>query len=128
MEQIVPEDVLPLIPRIRMPQIKTHDYAALLVFLGSKGIKFSAGYIDPALLKMHQEVDVDMAMQLPDSKLVKPILLAGDNFVLDGDHRGYRHAVDKTQAPFIRIEIDFNDAITALFEFPGTYELQVGEN
>lgn len=116
-------DVLPLIDRAKMPQIDEKAYTDMLIFLGQKGYTFTAGYINPGLLHLHQEIDVAMAMQLPDFILKKPLLLSSDNYVLDGDHRGYRHAVDKTLAAFIRIETTFDEARTALLAFPETYEV-----
>lgn len=121
--ELVSLDVYPLIDRSKMPQIDVDQYTDLLIFLGNRGLVFSAGYIDATDLKMHQEVDVEVAKQLPEGKLKKPILISAGNFVLDGDHRGYRHFLDKTQAPYIRIHATFNQAIKMLFEFPGTYEV-----
>lgn len=126
MEQ-VPMDVFPLIDRSKMPQIDAKYYNDMFVFLGTKGYTFTAGYIDPQLLRLHQEVDVARAMQLPDHILKKPILLSDDNYVLDGDHRGYRHAIDKTMAAFIRIETSFAEAYKALLSFPETYEVKTEE-
>ena len=125
--EVVPDDVAPFIDQANMPQIHEHSYADMFVFLGAKGLTFEAGYIDSSLLKLHQEVDVAVAMALPPEKLVKPILISKDNFVLDGDHRGYRHFVDKTQAPFIRINALFYEALGLLLAFPETYKLKRGE-
>lgn len=121
--ETVPLDKFPLSDRSRMPQIDESQYTDMLIFLGSRGMIFSAGFLDPTELKMHQQVNVAMARQLPLSKLKTPILICVNNFVLDGDHRGYRHYLDKTPVPYIRLHVVFNQAVKMLFEFPGTYEV-----
>ena len=121
--QFVPMDVYPLIDRSKMPQVDDKQYNDLFVFLGQQGMTFSAGIIDPTLLKLHQEVDIEKAMNIPDHILRKPLLLAQGNYVLDGDHRAYRHFVNKSNASFIRIEAEFYAAYAAIMKFPGTFEV-----
>lgn len=121
--QFVPMDVYPLIDRNKMPQVDDKLYPDLFVFLGEQGMTFSAGIINPTLLKLHQEVDIQKAMNIPDHILGKPLLIAQNEFVLDGDHRAYRHFVNKTKAPFIRIEAEFYAAYNAIMKFPGTFEV-----
>lgn len=122
MMEAVPLDVYPLIDRSKMPQIDFTAYTDMLIFLGARGLTFSAGYLDPSELKLHQEINVAVARQLPDDVLKRPILLSIGNFVLDGDHRSYRHYLDKTPVPYIRLHAMFHQAVKLLFEFPGTYE------
>lgn len=123
--ETVPLDVYPLIDRSRMPQIDFEAYTDMLIFLGSKGLTFSAGFIDPSELKLHQQVNVAVAKQLSVEVLKRPILLCVGNFVLDGDHRGYRHYLDRTPVPYIRLHAVFAQAVRMLFEFPGTYMADV---
>lgn len=123
MMQIVPIDVFPLIDRAKMPQIDLNVYPDMLIFLGNKGLTFNAGYIDPKSLKLHQEIDVERAKALPETVLRKPILIAIEGYVLDGDHRGFRHYLDNTLAPYIQINATFQQAIELLLEFPATYEV-----
>lgn len=122
--QVVPQDVAPLIDRSLMPQVDDKLYPDLFVFLGNNyGIIFTAGWIDANKLRLHQEVDPEKAKAIPDSILTKPILIAQDGFVLDGDHRAYRHDLDGTKAPFIRLEADFDRALKAVLDFPGTFKV-----
>lgn len=121
--QFIPMDVYPLIDRSKMPQIDDKQYTDLFVFLGQQGMTFSAGLIEPTLLKLHQEVDIQKAMNIPDHVLKIPLLIAQDGFVLDGDHRAYRHFINKTKASFIRIEAEFYAAYSAMMKFPGTFEV-----
>ena len=123
MMEAVSLDVWPLIDRSHMPQVDEKLYPNLLVFLGQRGLTFTAGLISPTLLKLHQEVDPEKAKAIPDIYLSKPILSAWDDFVLDGDHRSYRHFLNGTQVPFIRVEAEFYTALKAVLAFPGTYKV-----
>jgi hypothetical protein len=110
------------IPRSKMPQVDDGDIPSLLVFLGALDIGFSAGYIDPNTISAHQAIDVEKALAIPDKWLKTPCLISKDGVVIDGDHRWYRHCVDKTLMPYLRIEEDFNTALEFIFKFPATYE------
>lgn len=121
--QLVPLDRFPLIDRSRMPQIDDKMYNDLFVFLGERGLNFSGRMIPPELLHMHQEVDPDKARAIPELVLKIPVLISVDLFVIDGNHRVYRHYLDKTNVPCIKIEASFGRAIKDILEFPGTFEL-----
>lgn len=118
--QIVPIDVFPLIDRSKMPQIHQDIIPDLLVFLSQRNIPFGAGVIDPTQIKLHQEVDVEKAMAIPVEYLVHPILLTDDEFVLDGDHRAYRHWVNKTMVSYIQVKAPFVTAYAVVMEFTQT--------
>lgn len=122
--QVVPMDVFPLIDRSKMPQVDLRALADLMVFLGERNLRFCAGVVHPTMVRLHQEVDVAKAMAIPDAILRLPILVARGYFVLDGDHRAYRHYVNNTMVPFIQIEAPFVKAYKALMAFPQTYESQ----
>lgn len=119
----LPEDVLPMVPRTQMPQIKEIYYPDMLVWLGSRGATFAAGFINPSQCKSHQLVDIDHAMGIPVDKLIKPCLISRDKCILDGNHRWYRHLADKTLMPYIQIELDFFPAIHELELYPKCYEV-----
>lgn len=106
--------------RTAMPQISEHDVPELLAFLGALGIGFSAGNMNPLLCLAHQAIDREKAMGIPVDKLSKPVLLSGDHFIIDGDHHWYRCIADKRHMPFIRIEMDFVEAVAKIFTFPKT--------
>jgi hypothetical protein len=118
--QVVPMDVFPLIDRSKMPQIHQDIIPDLLVFLSQRNIQFAAGIIDPQLIRLHQEVDIAKAMAIPVEYLIHPILLADDEFVLDGDHRAYRHWVNKTMVSFIKVRTPFVTAYQVVMEFTQT--------
>jgi hypothetical protein len=124
MMTVVPMDVYPLIDRSKMPQVDLKALPELLVFLGKQSLRFAAGLVHPSYIKLHQEVDVAKAMAIPPEILKLPVLVATGYFVLDGDHRSYRHYVDNTMVPFIQIEAPFAKAVKALLEFPQTFEIK----
>jgi hypothetical protein len=117
-------DIEPIVPRTQMPQINREDFADMLVFLGSHGVSFSAGYIDPATVFSHQEVDVNKALAMPPEVLAIPTLLSKDEAIIDGNHRWCGHFTNKTQMPFLRIETDFFSALKLLFQYPKCYEVK----
>ena len=123
MMQLVPLDHGAMIDRSKMPQVDMKQLPDLLVYLGKRGINFRAGVSEPIKLRLHQEVDVAKAMAIPDFVLRIPVMLSSGLYVLDGDHRAYRHYVDKTLVPFIQLEASFTRAVKALLEFPATFTL-----
>lgn len=112
-----------MVARTAMPQIDELYYPDMLVWLGNRGVTFSAGYIAPERCRSHQLVDEARAQAMPMAFLVKPVLISQDLCVLDGNHRWYRHLFEKLPTmPFIRIELDFFDAIKHLETYPKCYE------
>ena len=110
------------ISRLSMPQVDAVDLPELFVFLGTLGIGLAAGLKHPREVKAHQAINVERAMAIPPKVLAFPILLSSDDYVIDGDHRWYRHCVDGTDLPFIRIEAPFLEALKHIFAFPKTYK------
>lgn len=110
------------IPRSKMPQIDEKDLLELLVFLGERNVGFSAGVIDPLECHAHQSINVEKAKGIPGWVLAKPSLISIDGWIIDGDHRWYRHCIDKTKMPYIRIGAPFAEALNHIFNFPKTYE------
>jgi hypothetical protein len=121
--QVVPLDQFPLIDRSQMPQVDNKQYTDLFMFLGERGIQFSGRLLPAELLHMHQEVDPDKARAIPAEILKIPVLISIDLLVIDGNHRVYRHYLDKTHVPCLKIEASFGRAVKNILEFPGTFEL-----
>lgn len=118
------QDVLPLVPRSQMPQIDEIYYPDMLVWLGDRGVQFSAGHMEPMNCRVRQEIDFNKALNMSAKALVKPVLLSNDfnPTVLDGDHRWYRHLHDNSEMPYIMIHLDFLAAKKLLEEYPKCYE------
>lgn len=121
--QIVPQDLFPLIDRSKMPQVDDKLYNDLFMFLGERGMNFTGRLLPAELLHMHQEVDPDKARAIPPDKLIKPVLISLDLIIIDGNHRAYRHWLDKTHVPCIKIEASFPRCLREILEFPGTFEI-----
>jgi hypothetical protein len=111
------------IPREQMPQIDEKDIPRLLVWLGSQGVGLSAGHCSAEGLQFHQAVILEKVHAMSSDLMAKPILISEDHGVLDGNHRGARHVIEKLPCPFIRLHTDFSHAINLLKAFPYSYEL-----
>jgi len=119
---IIPQGDDGIITRAKMPQIAQGDIPELLSYLGSFDIGFKAGRINPKLVKAHQAIDLEKAMNIPRDVLSVPVILSNEPYVIDGDHRWYRLNVENLLMPYIMIEEDFNTALKYIFSFPKTYE------
>jgi hypothetical protein len=122
MNVIVPQGDDGTVSRADMPQIEDSDIPTLLAYLGTLNIKFTAGVINPLMVRAHQAIDVDKAMAIPQKWLKTPVLVSQEPIIIDGDHRWYRHCIDKTQMPYIQIEAEWHTCLKYIFAFPQTYE------
>lgn len=112
----VPNEIKPIIGRAQMPQIDYKTLGQLLVWLGEQipGLHITTGYIDPRLLFYHQDIDTTKAINIPFSVLSLPVVLSLDNALIDGNHRAYRHVLDKSLVPFLRLNMTFREAIRVI--------------
>jgi hypothetical protein len=122
MNIIVPQGDDGSVSRADMPQLDDADIPSLLAYLGTLNVKFAAGVMDPLKVRAHQAIDIDKAMSMPQKWLKTPVLISQEPIVIDGDHRWYRHCVDKTQMPYIQIEAEWHLCLKYIFAFPQTYE------
>lgn len=122
MNIIVPKGDDGVIDRSKMPQIDDGNIPTLLAYLGSLHIGFSAGMIDPIKVKAHQAIDADKAKAIPVKWLRTPVLLSMEPIVIDGNHRWYRHILDKTMMPYIQIQDEWHQCLKYILSFPQTYE------
>jgi len=119
---LVPQGDDAIVARSKMPQIADCDIPSLLAYLGEMEISFSAGLIDPHVVKSHQAIDETKARNMPAKWLRTPILISKEPFVIDGNHRWWRHIIDGTETTFIRFEEDFQRLISLIEDFPLTTE------
>lgn len=115
------------VPRSAMPQVDEKDMAQLLGHLLTKGISFKGAVIDPLDIHSHQQVDYNRLATMPDAAMQKPILVAADMRVIDGNHRRMAHVIKGTACPCIVIDEGFEEAISAIFECPCTYSYGDGK-
>jgi len=111
----------PCTPRPDMPQINEADLLPLLVFLAGHNVNVEATEMDTAQLVFHQKVYPDRIPPPRSAELRKPLLVAADGYILDGNHRAAAHRRDGTRPIVFRLDRSFLEAIAALFRFPRTY-------
>jgi len=112
------------IARHNMPQVNTGDIEDMLKWVAAKGIVISKGSIDPKKLIPIQDIHKKAVKAIVKSKapaaMNKPLLISGDNHLLDGHHR-YAAAIElNRKVKFIRINLPVLKALDALKKFPKT--------
>lgn len=115
-----PGEFLPFyVPRPDMPQ--TTDPVMLARFIKGLGYEVTVGETLPSRLKFHQRVNFDMARWNASTDHNRAVLVSGDNYILDGNHRamGFLKDHDKPIA-YVKIWAPFEEAIAALFDVPST--------
>jgi hypothetical protein len=117
-----PGEFLPFyVPRAEMPQIDENDYPALLEFLSQQNIDYSYVVYRPEQLHAHQKVNMDRVHTMDKNTFQKDILISLDEYVIDGNHRWWAHKIAHKVLGTIRIHLEFEQAMEAIFKFPKTY-------
>lgn len=112
------------IPRAKMPQIDEQDLPHLIATAFDKKLTPQLEVVDPNVLHAHQRVNHDRAFSMPIQFALKPVLISQDNFILDGNHRWWKHIHSGDKAMnVIRLGLKFDEAITWLFTLPFTYHI-----
>jgi hypothetical protein len=111
------------VPRPFMPQVDEADETALVEWLAFRGIKVSETTIEAEQLEFHQHVDFNRVETMPADVYAKPIWVAQDGSVLDGNHRATAHKLKGDPVKALRVELPFEQAVAAIFSFAGTYDL-----
>lgn len=118
------------VPRAIMPQVDETDLDALLAFLTGKGIGIRRETLPCDAFKVMQRVDEAHVQSMisgdQSALLAKPVLASNDPDIVDGNHRLAAHKALKSAVPAIIIDLPFEHAIAAVFEFPKTYALGNG--
>lgn len=108
-----------LVPRVEMPQIDESDYPALVAFLRANQCPVSRILIEPQSCRFHQSVADFDPSRIGGMPLSKPILLARDRFILDGNHRVKASLyLGRPLIHAIELAKDFESSIALLFAFP----------
>jgi hypothetical protein len=112
------------IARHNMPQVDSHHLEDMLQWIGDKGISVSRGSIDPKQLIPMQDINPKSVSSIvrrkPKEALEKPILISGDNHLLDGHHRWKASIELNRKVKFIRIHLPAMKALNALKKYPKT--------
>ncbi|MGN6818291.1 MAG: hypothetical protein ACTHJR_06425 [Sphingomonas sp.] len=116
------------VPRPEMPQIDEIDLPEFLDFVRNRQVDVLTEAVDPATLRAHQRIDIDIAVKMQPQVLAKPAVVSKDSYVLDGNHRWWAH-VHQHLSPMniLRIGLPFAEAIALMFAFPKTYTLVPGD-
>jgi hypothetical protein len=109
------------VPRPLMPQVDEDCYFELLQYVQQHGHAWSYAEVDPSTLQPHQRIDHDRARHMDPLCLKKPVLVAQDGYILDGNHRWWEHNHLGLPIRTISIDLPFAAAIEFLFSFPKTY-------
>ena len=110
------------VPRPFMPQVDEADQQALIEWLTFKGVEVTQVTVQPDRLQFAQHVDFNKVEAMSDDVYAKPIWVSRDGFVLDGNHRATAHKLRGDAVEALQVELDFEEAIGAIFSFAGTYD------
>jgi hypothetical protein len=109
------------VPRQDMPQIDEGDLIPLIVHLTKKRVNVRNALVPPDDLLFHQHVFESRIPASTSPDMERPLLVSGDGYVLDGNHRAVAHKRLGTRPPCLIIDADFTEAMALLFSFPRTY-------
>jgi hypothetical protein len=112
------------VPRPVMPQIDECDQAGFVQFATQQGVVIRHDTYSPDQLKPHQRISIDHAINMSLDVAAKPIIISSDMFILDGNHRWYWHEQHDSKLNCIVVELEFEQAIKLMFNYPKTYDLQ----
>lgn len=114
------------VPRAEMPQVDDNYLTNLIEAAeNSNHLGCEMDAVPPHSLKFHQRIDVNKAETMDLRVKMKPIIVSNDGFVLDGNHRLWRHLHDND--PYIlviRLNMPFNKAIPWLLALPFVWEIK----
>jgi hypothetical protein len=108
--------------RKEMPQIKGKNIPKFLAFLSSEGIKYREKSVNSKTLRPTQSQfnkdKIQGMIDTIDTKKQHPIMVSNDGYVIDGHHRWLAHYNLDRKMPVIEIDLDIEDALEKMHEFP----------
>lgn len=114
------------IPRNDMPQVDTAHLPQLLAFMHRKGVKVETLQLPPEMLIVRQCMSEVRPATNP-ALVCKPLLVAQDFSILDGDHRWAMHMQRKSPTcPCYLIGLPFPAAVETILQFPEAYRFGDG--
>lgn len=122
----MPREATMCIKRADMPQVDWVDMPGLFAFLNSKHILVAERKLPPTWLTIRQCLDEVRACR-NTLILTKPLLIATDLSVLDGDHRLVAHLeLGTPEVECFQIGCSFAEASKAILQYPKAYRLGDG--
>lgn len=117
-------DCAPCTPRTEMPQVDEKDLLQLVIFLAEHSVSTEAKVMPVDRLVFHQRVYPNRIPPPASADMHKPLLVAADGYILDGNHRAAAHRRDGTSPVVFKLGLPFHEAIALLFKFPATYRYE----
>lgn len=109
-----------------MPQVDAAHIPGLLSFLYRKGVKIDTLALPPESLIVRQCMKEIRPATNP-LLVCKPLLIAQDFSILDGDHRWAMHMQRKSPTcPCLRIGLSFPTAVETILQYPEAYRFGDG--
>jgi dephospho-CoA kinase len=110
------------VKRKDMPQIEDKDQDHFFKWLSSKGISHSKVSISPDSIKPSQsEINLDAANDLVDTnspKLLKPVIVSSDSYLMDGHHRWMANIIKKTKSiPAIKVNMKATELLSTMRDY-----------
>ncbi len=98
------------VPREQMPQISRNDLPRMIAAAIEKGLGPQMLITHPLYLRAHQRVNKERADTMPLDNAMFPIIISSDNYIVDGNHRWWRHIHDKALGIcVVRLGADFEE-------------------
>lgn len=105
-----------------MPQVEGKNIPKFLDFLKSEGVKYTEKLFDSKKLRPTQgqfnQEKIQAMIDTIDTKKQNPIMVSKDGYVIDGHHRWLAHYNLERKMPVIEINLDINDALDKMHDFP----------
>lgn len=114
-------EMIPCIHREDMPQIDKEFFPSLLSYLDELGYAMEQTTLPTATLHPVQCLNQIVGVRRKEI-LTKPLLVASDRYILDGNNRWQQFTLDHvTEVPVYLISAPFNVCFEVLSNFPHTY-------
>lgn len=108
------------IPRDEMPQVRGEDLEAFKRFCSDNSIKLTHEQVPTESLSPTQgQFRQERVDAIPVEKLIDPLLVSADDYILDGTHRWVKaHQLDRETVNVLRVGLELEDALRFMRRFP----------
>lgn len=110
------KSILSELERKNMPQISKSDLPEAMKLLQDNGVNVTIGMYQPDQLHhsqraVNKEKVRSIIKEIKSGKVLPPIIISSDFYIIDGHHRWLAYRLLKTPIKCIRIELPQRDAI-----------------